>query len=380
MSSHLPPNYTPALLHCYLSHFNRDPSQLNVIDHDAVGYATVEERAARAKKYNEVASDYYDLVSPLYEQGWGQRFHYTPIFPGKSIADSMTAYEHEFARIARLKPGMKVLDLGCGIGGPARTITKAIGCKIIGITNNAWHVERGTQLSKQAGLEGKVTIVQGNFVKLPFEDESFDAAYSVESLCYAPDPAEVYREIKRILKPGAPFTFHDFAMTKKFDENNTEHAKIRNWVEFGNGIVKMPWVPDMRRCVLSAGFELLAEEDMADRSNGAPWYYGPAGDVSWAWRVPGWDDFFRVVKMSPLFLFIAKSIYRVLILFGFAPPETLTLMDTMWYCCRSVAIGGKMGIFTPMYVFTCRKPTMANKRSGSAEQKQEQEKVELKRA
>lgn len=131
---------------------------------------------------------------------------------------------------------------------------------------------------------------------------------------------------------------------------------------------------------MSTGFELLAEEDMADRSNGAPWYYGPAGDVSWAWRVPGWDDFFRVVKMSPLFLFIAKSIYRVLILFGFAPPETLTLMDTMWYCCRSVAIGGKMGIFTPMYVFTCRKPTMANKRSGSAEQKQEQEKVELKRA
>ncbi|KAK0712309.1 S-adenosyl-L-methionine-dependent methyltransferase [Apiosordaria backusii] len=356
MSSHLPPHYTPALLHRYLSHFNRDPSNLNVIDHDAVGYATVEERAARAKKYNEVAYDYYDLVSPLYEQGWGQRFHYTPIFPGKSIADSMTAYEHEFARIARLKPGMKVVDLG------------------------AWHVKRGTQLTKEAGLEGKVTLIEGNFLRLPFEDESFDAAYSVESLCYAPEPAEVYREIKRVLKPGAPFTFHDFAMTEKFDENKTEHAKIRNWVEFGNGIVKMPWVPDMRRGVLSAGFELLAEEDMAGRSKAAPWYYGPAGDVSWAWRVPGWDDFFRVVKMSPFFLFIANSIYRVLILFGFAPPETLTLMDTMLYCCRSVAIGGKMGIFTPMYVFTCRKPIRDKKGDGSVEQKHGQKKDELKMA
>ncbi|KAK4180900.1 S-adenosyl-L-methionine-dependent methyltransferase, partial [Triangularia setosa] len=376
MSSHLPPNYNPALLHRYLSHFNRDPFKSNVIDHDAVGYATVEERAARAKKYNEVASEYYDLVSPLYEQGWGQRFHYTPIFPGKSIAESMTAYEHEFARIARLKPGMKVLDLGCGIGGPARTITKEVGCNITGITNSAWHAERGTQLTEEAGLEGKVTLIEGNFVVY----ESFDAAYSVESLCYAPDPAEVYREIKRVLKPGAPFTFHDFAMTEQFDENKTEHSKIRNWIEFGNGIVKMPSVPDMRRGVLSAGFELLAEEDMAGRSKAAPWYYGPAGDVSWAWRVSGWDDFFRVVKMSPFFLFIANSIYQVLILFGFAPPETLTLMDTMWYCCRSVAIGGRMGIFTPMYVFTCRKPLKDEKGSGVAEQKQGQKKGELKKA
>jgi len=89
--------------------------------------------------------------------------------------------------------------------------------------------------------------------KLPFPDESFDAAYSVESLCYAPDPAEVYREIKRVLKPGAPFTFHDFAMTEKFDAGVPEHRKIRNWIEFGNGIARMPWVPDMRAGVKKAG-------------------------------------------------------------------------------------------------------------------------------
>jgi len=63
----------------------------------------------------------------------------------------------------------------------------------------------------------------------------------------------VYREIKRVLKPGAPFTFHDFAMTEKFDERVPEHRRVRNWVEFGNGITKMPWVPQMRAGVKKAG-------------------------------------------------------------------------------------------------------------------------------
>ena len=56
-----------------------------------------------------------------------------------------------------------------------------------------------------------------------------------------------------MLKPGAPFTFHDFAMTEKFDEKDPEHRKVRNWVEFGNGITKMPWVPEMRDGVRKAG-------------------------------------------------------------------------------------------------------------------------------
>jgi len=81
-----------------------------------------------------------------------------------SIRESMTAYEKTFAKIARLKEGMTVLDLGCGIGGPARTIASTIGCSIVGITNNAWHVERGTALNKQAELDHMVTLVEGDFL------------------------------------------------------------------------------------------------------------------------------------------------------------------------------------------------------------------------
>jgi len=98
----------------------------------------------------------------------GQQFHYTPLTPGLSIRESMMAYEKTYAELARLKKGMRVLDLGCGIGGPARTIASTVGCTIVGITNNAWHVERGTALTKKAGLDHLVTLVQGDFlVSLP---------------------------------------------------------------------------------------------------------------------------------------------------------------------------------------------------------------------
>ncbi|AEO53833.1 hypothetical protein MYCTH_42269 [Thermothelomyces thermophilus ATCC 42464] len=305
MASHMPAGYAEDRLHRYLAHWTRDPSNVSKLDIAAITWATEEERRARQKKYCQVASDYYDLVTPLYEQGWGQHFHYTPLTPGLSIRESMTAYEKTFSGLARLKKDMRVLDLGCGIGGPARTIASTIGCRIMGITNNAWHVERGTALTKEAGLEHLITFIEGDFLKLPFADESFDAAYSIESLCHAPDPAEVYREVKRVLKPGAPFTFHEFAMT--------EHSP-------------------------------------------APWYYGPAGDIGWAWKIPGWPDFWKVFQMWDPFRGCAHAVYRVMILVGMAPPEVSTLMDTMWYCTRSVVQGGRMGIFTPMYVFVCRKP------------------------
>ena len=105
-----------------------------------------------------------------------------------------------------------------------------------------------------------------------------------------------------------------------------------------------------------AGFELVHEEDMAFRSAYAPWYYGPEGNICWAWQTPGWADFWKVFKMWAPFRGTAHFIYRILIRFGMRPLEVSTLMDMMWYCTKGVAIGGKMGIFTPMYVFVCRKP------------------------
>ncbi|KAK3687185.1 S-adenosyl-L-methionine-dependent methyltransferase [Podospora appendiculata] len=351
MASLLPEDYSLDRMRRYYAHFSPTPmTPTSKIRTDAatIGMTTEAARLERQRKAAQVAEDYYDLVSPMYENGWGQRFHYTPLTPGLSISDSMTAYEKEFARITGLKKGMRVLDMGCGVGGPARSFAQLVGVEVVGITNSKWHVERGQALTKEAGLEGQVTFVQGDYM-----DASFDAAYAFEALCYCPDPTVVYKEAYRVLKPGGLFAFADWTMTDKFDVTQKEHLKIRNWIEYGNGVTRMPLVQEMRDGLKKTGFEVFHEEDMSHRSAPGPWYYGPAGNVRWA---HDWKDFWKVFQMSPLFLFVVRFSYRILVLVGLCPKLALNVMDTMWYCCRSVAIGGKMGIFSPIYMFAGRKP------------------------
>ncbi|KAK4163154.1 putative SAM-dependent methyltransferase [Cladorrhinum sp. PSN259] len=371
----MPHDYNPEYLRRYLRYWNRPGfknGDLSVIDHEGVAFPSEEQRKERQKHFSIIAIYYYDLVAPLYEQGWGQRFHYTPQTPRLSLYDSFTKYEQTFAHIARLKKGMKVLDLGCGLAGPARTICQETGCDIIGITNNDWLVARGTELNKQYGLDHKVKLQVAEFLNLPFPDNYFDAAYSIEALCYVPNQEEAYKEIFRVLKPGAPFTNHDWCMTDKFDDRIKEHRRMRDLIEFGNGLSKIPTVGQIRKGILDGGLEILQEEEMAFRSSPVPWYYGPGGHILSAWKVPGWADFFKVVKMSESFLFLARICQRVMVFLGLLPPEVLTLMDFMWYCCRSVTWGGQLGVFTPLYVFSCRKPLDST--TGRDAKKQEGEK------
>ena len=63
-----------------------------------------------------------------------------------------------------LKPGMKVLDVGCGVGGPAREIAKFIGCEIVGITINQQQVDRAIEMTAQAGLSHLCTFLRGDFL------------------------------------------------------------------------------------------------------------------------------------------------------------------------------------------------------------------------
>ncbi len=79
-----------------------------------------------------------------------------------------------------LRPGMRVLDVGCGVGGPAREIARFADVNVIGFNNNDFQIGRARKYTKDAGLEDQVQFVKGDFMKLleQFGENSFDAGVS----------------------------------------------------------------------------------------------------------------------------------------------------------------------------------------------------------
>ena len=82
------------------------------------------------------------LPQRLQEWGWGQSFHFSPKLPAKDWKASEAAHEARIAAVIGLKPGMKCLDCGCGVGGPMRTIASVSGAHVTGITINEYQVQR----------------------------------------------------------------------------------------------------------------------------------------------------------------------------------------------------------------------------------------------
>jgi sterol 24-C-methyltransferase len=120
---------------------------------------------------------YYDGATELYEYGWAKSFHFSRFYKGEAFAASLARHEHYLAAQMSLRPGMKVLDVGCGVGGPAREIARFADVNIVGLNNNDFQVQRAKKYTKAAGLEDQVRFVKGDFMKLTeqFGDNTFDA-------------------------------------------------------------------------------------------------------------------------------------------------------------------------------------------------------------
>jgi sterol 24-C-methyltransferase len=99
---------------------------------------------------------------------------------------------------------MRVLDVGCGVGGPAREIARFSGANIVGISINDAQVAKARRYTAKAGLSSQVEFVQGDFMQLSelFGEGSFDAVYAIEATVHAPNFEGIYGEIKKVLKPG----------------------------------------------------------------------------------------------------------------------------------------------------------------------------------
>jgi len=302
--------------------------------------------SARKSRYSNVVKGYYDLVTDFYERGWGRSFHFAPLRAGRSREESLRAYEEHLATVAGFGPGMHVLDLGCGVGGPLRTVARTSGARVTGINSNAGQVERAQRYNREAGLAERCDVREGDFMNLPFEDGSVDGVYAFEALCHAPDTDGVYREIHRVLKPGGVLAVSEWVMTDRYDPADPEHRRIKADIELGNGIPDMPTVARTRAAIERAGFTIEVDEDARGH-----------GDADWPWYRPiaGWDWDGLGFRRGPVGRKLLNGLIRVLEATRIAPKGTGEVSEFLNVGADALVEAGEKDLFTPMHFFKARK-------------------------
>lgn len=298
-------------------------------------------------EHEKVNNLYYDLVTDFYEYGWGRSFHFAPRVPGESFKASLVRHEHYLSDALGLKPGMVVADIGCAVGGSLLEIARYSGAKIVGVNSNAYQLEHARKFTEEAGLTHLAEYLHCDFLQVDAPDESFDAVYSIEATCCAPDKLSIYGEIFRLLKPGARFAAYEYCMTDPFDASNPHHLKIKADIELGGGLLVIDDPQTVEDALRTVGFEVLETRDLSVQT-------GPS--IPWYQPLVGSGISFASFRSSRVGRFVTHNTLRALEALRLAPKGTVRVSETLNLCASAMAEAGRLGIFTPMYFIHARKP------------------------
>ncbi|AVO38989.1 class I SAM-dependent methyltransferase [Pukyongiella litopenaei] len=157
-----------------------------------------------------------------------------------------------------LHAGMRVLDLGCGLGGAARLVGKLTAAHVTGIDLTGDFITAGRALNGMCALIDRVDLVQGSVLDLPFGPDRFDAAYMMHVGMNIADKPRLAAEVARVLKPGCVFGIYDVMRTGTGDLT----LPVPWATEPAQNALAMPTA--YRAALDAAGFVLEQETDRAD--------------------------------------------------------------------------------------------------------------------
>jgi ubiquinone/menaquinone biosynthesis C-methylase UbiE len=208
---------------------------------------------------------YFDRVTDAYREKWSDSFHFAVFAGDETLEDALLATEKRIADEGKFGPGQRVLDIGCGVGGPALNIAAYSKTHVTGVNIVARQVEIARQRASARGLDDLTHFEVADAMSLPFADSSFDAAYVFDAGCHMPDKAAFCQEAARVLRPGGCFLGLDWfkkdGLSQQDEEKYIEPICRLHSVPHLSGLTKF------RGHLAGTGFEVQLVEDVSARGN-----------------------------------------------------------------------------------------------------------------
>ncbi|WP_417208270.1 class I SAM-dependent methyltransferase [Antarctobacter sp.] len=165
----------------------------------------------------------------------------------------------ELADALPIKGGDRLVDIGCGLGGPARYLAKRFLCHVDGLDITAPFVDAANNLSALVGMADAVTCRHGDGQKLPYDNDAFDGGYAQHVTMNVPDRGGFFNEAFRVLKPGAFFALTEHGL----GDGGEPHHPVP-WSDDGSGAYLMR-PADTVAALEDAGFINIETTDTGEK-------------------------------------------------------------------------------------------------------------------
>ena len=153
----------------------------------------------------EAVREHYDRLSGYYRALWGEHIHHGYWEDGESPALAQVKLVERLASRARIPRGGRVLDVGCGLGGPALWLARNLSCSVLGLTISPVQARMATERARAEGLSRLTRFEVADANRLNLAAGSFDAVWVIECSEHLSDKARFVASCARALKPGGVF-------------------------------------------------------------------------------------------------------------------------------------------------------------------------------
>lgn len=224
-------------------------------------------RAALGPNYADRVGDclraYYGVLNHLCALGEVEKMYIPPLMDpsNPSVTANQLLYEESVARDLGLRPGDRVLDLGCGRGRVAAHVAQVSGARVTGVNIDPDQVAQARAFDEDLGIGNGFVVRDMNALPLPLEDASLDAFYEIQALSLCRDLPALFAELRRVLRPGARLSLLDWVRLPAYDAGNEKHAELMRRTKPLVGAVGTPSPRELEDALRKAGFEVLRSDN-----------------------------------------------------------------------------------------------------------------------